>query len=73
VYTANVSGSIIKGAEGITDPYVIIVVDFFDKGKLVDTKTSTLNVEDLKVSEDRKFQVKTNKKFTSYRYYLIKK
>jgi len=68
--TAVVTGLVYKDKEDIQSPYVIVVVDFYYNGYLVDSKTTTLDTSGIRVGEKRNFEVKTNEYFTEYKYYL---
>ncbi len=75
-YTANkyvgiVTGLVYKKTENINKPYVIVNVDFLDKdGEIVDKKSMTLDTAGINVGEKRSFEIKTDKEFETYRYYL---
>ncbi|KKP38130.1 MAG: hypothetical protein UR28_C0021G0011 [Candidatus Peregrinibacteria bacterium GW2011_GWF2_33_10] len=67
-----ITGKVIKGSEHIKEPYVIVMVEFYNKGLMVDKKSATLNMADLKISQTRQFQISTDQQFTNYHYYLVK-
>jgi hypothetical protein len=70
LYTGIVRGVVYKDKEDIEIPYVIVGVDFYYNGYLVDTKTTTLDTSGIKVGETRNFEVQTSEYFTEYKYYL---
>lgn len=69
-FSSKVIGYIYKGKKEIKEPYVVVTVEFYDNGKVVDKRSQTLDTAGLNVGDKRKFEVYTTKSFTDYKYYL---
>lgn len=65
-----VSGYVFKDKDQIERPYVIVIVDFYKNGKVVDSKSTTIETQSLRAGDKRKFEVMTDVTFDEYKYHL---